>query len=810
MSTRQELQQELSRDNVGEEIISLALAAIEGDRAIEKVLAGEEKVLDDEIVETSETAPDNEEQVSPVYLLDITVSGFRGIGPETKLEFLPGPGLTVVVGRNGSGKSSFAEALEILLTGDIYRWEHNSKAGEKGLKNLHQDDGPKISARFQVVGMSGPSIVKRTWKEGSGIADSNIFAQHHGQDHSDINGIGWEKSLDRYRPILSYNELSMVESPPNLHDALAKVLSISIGDLSSANKNLRQARLNRERDEREVENDWKNNIRPVLDISEDERAVKVKEALDKDLWDLEVITSLDSEPSADHKVLRDIRNLTVPDEEQVIKVAEAIDLAYASLSKISNTKIKSAERVMGLLEAALEHYKLHDKKQPCPVCKVGLLDDRWYTNTLEQIEQLKDTTQGYREAQENFDLARDKAQNLATLPNFPDSDIVKLDRLALEWKKWSFFPKKEDEISKYFRSQYDLVRKEWDIVDKQAEEIFYEREEKWEAIFRKLKIWEDRAQKVAKEKLKRAKIEKAEDSVKSVIKTIRSRQWAHIESDAIDFWEKIRLESNVSLRSVELTGQANKRKVDLKVDVDGIEADALSVISQGELSCLALSLFFPRVRLSANPFHFMVIDDPIQSMDLARVRELARVFTEIAEERQLIVFTHDDRLSESLRILSTSHRRLDVKREQKSVVKVTEKRDPVEQSFSDVDIIMADNLPKDMKRQVIPGLCRVGIEAACVEAIWRNPDKKPHEKIKKEVLNAKTLYPKISLVLFGKVEGKERVLNEIRKQWGEALMEACENIDDGTHNTFSGDLSDLIENCKCLAQELRSYQRYNV
>ena len=57
-----------------------------------------------------------------VTLVSITVEGFRGIGPRKTLELKPGPGLTLVVGRNGSGKSSFAEGLEILLTGSNWRW----------------------------------------------------------------------------------------------------------------------------------------------------------------------------------------------------------------------------------------------------------------------------------------------------------------------------------------------------------------------------------------------------------------------------------------------------------------------------------------------------------------------------------------------------------------------------------------------------------------------------------------------------------------------------------------------------------------
>ena len=67
---------------------------------------------------------DKAEQQEPLgaYLRAIAVEGFRGIGPPAELKLEPGPGLTLVVGRNGSGKSSFAEALELLLTGTNRRW----------------------------------------------------------------------------------------------------------------------------------------------------------------------------------------------------------------------------------------------------------------------------------------------------------------------------------------------------------------------------------------------------------------------------------------------------------------------------------------------------------------------------------------------------------------------------------------------------------------------------------------------------------------------------------------------------------------
>ncbi|MCZ7588258.1 MAG: ATP-binding protein [Gaiella sp.] len=76
----------------------------------------------------SYTATDTRPSSEPVgaYITTLEVEGFRGIGERACLELVPGPGLTLVIGRNGSGKSSFAEAMEVLLTGDNPRWAKRS------------------------------------------------------------------------------------------------------------------------------------------------------------------------------------------------------------------------------------------------------------------------------------------------------------------------------------------------------------------------------------------------------------------------------------------------------------------------------------------------------------------------------------------------------------------------------------------------------------------------------------------------------------------------------------------------------------
>lgn len=92
---------------------------------------------------------------------------------------------------------------------------------------------------------------------------------------------------------------------------------------------------------------------------------------------------------------------------------------------------------------------------------------------------------------------------------------------------------------------------------------------------------------------------------------------------------------------MQLLGTSNHRKAVLDVTVDGSKSAALSVMSQGELHALGLSLFLPRATCNDSPFRFVMIDDPVQAMDPAKVDGLARVLSDLARTRQVVVFSHD-------------------------------------------------------------------------------------------------------------------------------------------------------------------------
>ena len=120
----------LATDGVANDVAETVLAALAGEDDLTAALAGKPTTLD--LAREASAGPRPK-----IHLSWVTVAGFRGIGPEQRLNIRPGPGLTLVVGRNGSGKSSFAEAIEVALTGKSARWADKNSVWRTGWRNLH-------------------------------------------------------------------------------------------------------------------------------------------------------------------------------------------------------------------------------------------------------------------------------------------------------------------------------------------------------------------------------------------------------------------------------------------------------------------------------------------------------------------------------------------------------------------------------------------------------------------------------------------------------------------------------------------------
>ena len=335
------------------------------------------------------------------FLRTITVEGFRGIGPKATLDLTPGPGLTLVVGRNGSGKSSFAEGLELLLTGDTYRWRDRSKIWRDGWRNLHHPKAA-LAADFALEGERGACTVACEWPEGAELEAATSWAQVKGKPRTPKDALGWKDALESHRPFLSYNELGSLldEGPSKLYDALAKVLGLDA--LVDAQTALQQARTARDKAVKDADHDRKT-ILARLDEVTDERAARVKEALGKKDWGLaEVEAVLAGSPTTGDKdgatdLLKRLAVLQPPDPNAVAEAVQALRAADQRQTAAAQTVAGKSDQLATLLDHALSFHKAHGDGD-CPVCgKPNALDTAWHQQKAQEAEALR---QAAREATE--------------------------------------------------------------------------------------------------------------------------------------------------------------------------------------------------------------------------------------------------------------------------------------------------------------------------------------------------------------------------------------------------------------------------
>jgi hypothetical protein len=210
--------------------------------------------------------------------------------------------------------------------------------------------------------------------------------------------------------------------------------------------------------------------------------------------------------------------------------------------------------------------------------------------------------------------------------------------------------------------------------------------------------------------------------------------------------------------------------------------------------------------LPESPFRFLVIDDPVQAMDPARVDGLARVFHNIAATRQLVVFTHDDRLPEAFRRLRLPCRIKEVTRRPGSVVTVRNTLDPVEQYFEDARALALDSrVPADVANTAVPGICRQGLEAACVERIRRVRIGRGegHAEVERRITQANNLIPIAALALLEDSSRGSQVRQVIEQRWGQDLADVFFACNRRVHQGHSGDLNHFINQCTRLGKRIQ-------
>ena len=786
----------------------LVLAACEGPQALEGELSGAVDPRQPQAVQ-----PELPIDPPGAYLRSVSVAGFRGVGPSAALDLTPGPGLTLVVGRNGSGKSSFAEGLELLMTGANLRWQKRTKIWREGWQNLHFEGDTSLAAELHVDGRPGTVRLERAWLRGSEATVPASLTVSGGV--GSMAELGWDAALSRYRPFLSYNELgTMFDQLATMYDALAAILGLEDVDATSAV--LREARLQRDR-AMKAYNQRRDELFRQLGDCDDERARAVERGLSGKQPELDTVElALEgvvegADPATQLGLLGQLAGLNAGDEEEAASAIADVETTQAEVAALAGTDAARDAALAGLLEQALAHVHAHPGER-CPVCGTdGVLDDTWLARASDEAKELRQRAGAYDAAVRAAATAQRKvAEAVPRLDPAAVADIaarVELDAspLGSAWERWRVEldrrPMDAAALSDTLRSLRTVV----DQLARAAQTELARRDDAWRPIATELREWLPSARAAVAGRAHTVALKDAEAWMKAAAADLQAERLAPIAEAAKSNWTQLRQESNVSLDGFHLRRSGNTRSAEVDVRVDGAESSAFGVMSQGELHALAVSVFLPRAGFRESPFRFMVIDDPVQSMDPSKVDGLARVLAETANERQVIVFTHDERLPEAVRRLNLDATILEVTRRPGSVVQVRRALDPIERYIEDARALLAgDGVPDAVVARVVPGFCRLALEAGATEAIRRRRLARGdgHVAVEAALDRATTLVMRLALALFDDERRGGDVLTRVNKQYGRRAGDAVRHANKGVHEDVAGDLRDFVGETARLARAL--------
>ena len=102
-----------------------------------------------------------------------------------------------------------------------------------------------------------------------------------------------------------------------------------------------------------------------------------------------------------------------------------------------------------------------------------------------------------------------------------------------------------------------------------------------------------------------------------------------------------RLNPNEKIMFSEIVPSTGKtRQAKIKAVAYGKDMNPVTCFSEAHMNSLGLSLYFPQ-RVDHNPdWEFVILDDPVQSMDVSHSANLIDIFKDISKRKQVIVLTH--------------------------------------------------------------------------------------------------------------------------------------------------------------------------
>ena len=521
------------------------------------------------------------------------------------------------------------------MTGALKRWEKRPKAWSETWQCLHFTGPTKITAELQLEG--GQTVpLTQEWPHGALYGDASgraapaaVLSEH-----------GWDRDLPSFRPFLAYAELAtMFDTLSSLYDALTPG--------ARPRRPRRAGRLAR-RDAARLRHPAQGGRRregPARrPAGPRRRARRAREGRDRrpQARPRPAGRAAGGDARAtreDLALLRRLSGLALPSDEQIRDAFQDLRVAEREHADASDDRRRPRDLAR---HAAAPALAVRRRTEDCPVCRRRTCwTTRGRSRPRSRPRSWSEQATALTQADAKLTVARRRVESLldgnALAAPKAAQHLGLAEELELE---------RGDEAATQGVGRASCARS----PRRPAAEL--ERSgAAWQELAGHVRRWLAQAQEV---EAKRRHAEGGQGRREVAQGRHRRAARGALRADhrrAIANWRELRQGSSVDLHEITLKKVGRGGRADFDVRADDTEANALGVMSQGELLALSVSVFLPRAALDESPFRFAVIDDPVQAMDPSKVDGLARVLHRAARTRQIVVFTHDDRLPEAIRRL---------------------------------------------------------------------------------------------------------------------------------------------------------------
>ncbi len=111
------------------------------------------------------------------------------------------------------------------------------------------------------------------------------------------------------------------------------------------------------------------------------------------------------------------------------------------------------------------------------------------------------------------------------------------------------------------------------------------------------------------------------------------------------------LNPNEQTQFSEISSKEKNRKIQIKAISYGKDMNPVSCFSEAHMNCLCLSIYFSQ-RVIDNPYwDFVILDDPVQSMDEDHSKNLIRILDNVHATKQVVIASHNARFCQDFKAL---------------------------------------------------------------------------------------------------------------------------------------------------------------